>query len=268
MKCSMSHLLACFVVVVGLDTMVAQEPPTAEPTATTPPERLVKLSKDDDIWIDLQRKLVVVDGQVAMREGQLEMLVCPKGTKEHESLVAVNSKSQLVHAGLLAVGAIAGHPVRFHPEYVPATGSIIDIFFLWEDEEGKHKVRAQQWVKDSKTGKEMQDNWVFGGSGFWTDERTGEKFYHADGGDLICLSNFSTATLDVPVESSQSNESLVFSAFTERVPPRGTKVRVVLIPRPDKKPNAAKPDPTKPPAASATPASADKLGGDQQADKP
>jgi len=212
------------------------------PAATTPEapqEQLIKLSKDYDIWVDPRRKLVVVDGTVAIRDAGLEMFACPKGSKEHESVVAVNSSAQLVHAGLLAVGAIPGHPVQFNPKYVAATGTTIDILVLWQDEKGKHKVRAQEWVKDAKTGEEMKHDWVFGGSTFWTDETTGEKYYHADGGDLICVSNFSTATLDLPIESSQANDALVYSAFTERIPPRGTKVRLVLIPRLEKKPKEA-----------------------------
>ena len=84
---------------------------------------------------------------------------------------------------------------------------------------------------DAETKKPMKHDWVFGGSGFWTDETTGKKYYHADAGDLICVSNFSTAMLDLPIESSQANDGLLYSAFTERIPPRGTKVRLVLTPR-------------------------------------
>ena len=40
-----------------------------------------------------------------MREGPLEMFACPSGTKEHESVVAVLSKSREIHAALLAIGA-------------------------------------------------------------------------------------------------------------------------------------------------------------------
>jgi len=52
----------------------------------------------------------------------------------------------------------------------------------------------------------------------------------AESGDLICVSNFPTATLDVPVKSSQANEELLYEPFTERIPPRDTKVRLVLRP--------------------------------------
>ncbi len=254
--------LALMLVVAAL-CHAEETPPPATPNEA-PKERLIKLAKDHAVWIDMQRKLVVVDGEVAARDVGLEMFACPKGTKEHESVIAVQSNAQLVHAGLLAVGAVAGHPVQFDPKYVSATGTTVDIYILWQDDEGKHKVRAQEWVKDIKTGEEMKHDWVFGGSGFWTDQATGEKYYHADGGELICLSNFSTATLDLPIESSQANNALLFSAFTERIPPRGTKVRLVLIPRLEKKPQEApKKDAAEPAAPAKTPSSEELLKDDK-----
>ena len=212
---------------------------------------LIPLSKEHDIWLDDKRKAVVIDGEVCLREGQLEMFACPKGTKEHESIVSLNCTAEEAHAALLAAGAKQGTTVKFDPEYKPATGQIIDVVVLWLDEKGmKHKVRAQEWVKHAKTEKELAFDWVFAGSGFWTDEMTGKKHYMANSGDLICVSNFNTATLDLPVESSDANASLMFVAFTDRIPARGTKLRVVLIPRPvkdgKKKKEAGKSAETKP----------------------
>jgi hypothetical protein len=215
----------------------AEEKHKQKKEASQPKPRLIKLSKDDEVWVDPKRKLVVVGGRIAIDDGPLEMFACPAQTKEHESLIAIDAKAQLVHAGLLVIGAKPGHPVRFNPEYVAARGSVIDIWVLWQDEKGKHRVRGQDLVKDIKTEKAMKHDWVFGGSGFWTDEETGKKYYHADGGDFICLSNFSTATLDLPIESSQANDALLFTAFKERIPPRGTKVKLVLMLRKKKEQN-------------------------------
>ena len=210
------------------DKPVAGTPEPGKPDANG----LVKLTKEHDVWLDTKRKAVVVDGEVCLREGQLEMFACPKGTKEHESVVSLNCTADEVHTALLAAGAKPGNPVKFDPEYKAATGPIVDVLVLWLDEKGeRHKVRAQEWVKHAKTEKEMPFDWVFAGSGFWVDETTGKAHYQANAGDLICVSNFATATLDLPVESSQANASLMFVAFTERIPPRGTKIRVVLIPR-------------------------------------
>ena len=68
------------------------------------------------------------------------------------------------------------------------------------------------------------------------DERTGRKHYMAEGGDFICVSNFSTATLDLPIKSSQTNTALMFRAFTERIPPRGTPVTLELKPKKKEQP--------------------------------
>jgi len=198
--------------------------------------RIVRMTKDYDLWIDTKHKWVIVDGSVCLREGLLEMFACPKGSKEHESIVSVNCKAQFVHAALVAVGAQPGKPVSFDPTYQPATGPVVDVHVLWKDEAGtKHHIRAQEWIKEMKTGQAMTSPWVFAGSSVWTDETSGTRYYQADGGDFICVSNFPTAMLDLPVASSQANDSLMFTAWTERIPPLGTKVRLVLIPHLEKK---------------------------------
>ncbi len=213
-------------------TEPAETAESPEVSLSADPPGLTRLINDAPLWIDKKRKLVVLDGEVVMREGLLEMFACPKGTKEHESVVMTTCKPQFVHAALLALGLKPGSGAKFDPMYIPAKGPIVDIFVLWKDSEGKdHKVRAQDWIQSLKTEKAMEFDWVFAGSGFWKDEDTGESHYQADGGDFICVSNFPTAMLDLPVPSSQSNDALNFTAFTANIPPRGTKVRLVLRPR-------------------------------------
>ncbi len=192
-----------------------------------------RLSPKDPVWLDKSQKTVIVGGQICHREGPIEMFACPRDTKEYESVVVVDCKSFMVHAALLAVGAEPGRPVEFLPEYRAAEGPIIDVTAEWIDEQGKPQhVRAQEWVKDHRTGKAMDHDWVFAGSGFWVDEETGDRHYHAEGGELICVSNFSTATLDLPIRSSQANAELLFVAFGEKIPPLGTPVHLKLTPRP------------------------------------
>jgi len=72
---------------------------------------------------------------------------------------------------------------------------------------------------------------LFAGSGIWKDEETGETGYKADSGDFICVSNFETAALDLPIPSSADKGHLLYEAFTEHIPPKGTPVRLVLLPR-------------------------------------
>ena len=210
------------------------DPKTGEPRPPKipAPDGAKALPKPDVVWVDTKQKLVYVDGYVSLRQGMLEMLACPVGTKEHEAVVAVFSRAQTLHAALLAVGAEAGHTASFRPKFRPPAGTEIEIEIRWQDKDGKwQSVTGQDWVLDTKTEKAMTHPWVFAGSGFWQDEETGKEYYKAEAGDLICVSNFSTAMLDIPVESSQVNDGLMFEANTEKIPRLGTPVRVVLKPK-------------------------------------
>jgi hypothetical protein len=196
------------------------------------PETLTKLHPVQPIWIDKKNKQVVFLGEICQTNAPLEMFACPRGTKEHESIVAVPVEAYVVHTALLAVGAKPGKPMQFAPKFSPATGSRIDIVVRWKNNKGEvQTVRAQDWIKEMRTGKALDQTWIFGGSGFWKEESTGKEYYMAEGGDFICVANFPSAMLDLPFESSESNSDLLYQAFTERIPPRGTPVTLILKPK-------------------------------------
>jgi hypothetical protein len=214
-------------------------PPEDEKVVPPPklpaPEGAKKLPAPDQVWVDAKQKQVLVDGYVALREGYLEMFACLAGTKEHESVIAVQSKAKTIHAALLAMGAKPGGPVQFRPEFRPPRGTEIDVEVRWLDGGKWKSARAQQWIRDAATKQPMTQPWVFAGSYFAKDPQTGKEFYMAESGDFICVSNFSTAMLDIPIESSQANEALMFEANPDRIPQLGTPVRLVLTPKLDEK---------------------------------
>lgn len=200
--------------------------------AFEPPPSSKQLSKRM-VWIDRKQQRVYVDGYVTMRDGPLEMFACPIGTKEHESIVATLARSSEVHTALLAIGAKSGTPVSYVPKFVPATGQRIRVWVCYRDQEGKYQaVDARRWVQRNGTDKSMDIDWVFAGSGFWKDPSNGREYYRADSGDMICVSNFSTAMMDVPIASSADANELQYIPYTERIPERGTPVRLVLVPIP------------------------------------
>jgi len=194
---------------------------------------LKRLAPDEDVWVDFKARRVVVGGSIAVDKGPIEYFACPQGTKEHESIVATRSSARLVHTGLLAVGLVPGRPVSFDPAYVAASGPRVGVTMRWREAGGGvREVPAQQWIRDTRTGAALAEKWVFAGSTLWKDPTDGKEYYQADGGDLVCVSNFPTAMLDLPIESSQSNEALLFEAFAGRVPKRGTAVEMILSAEP------------------------------------
>lgn len=217
----------CMAVVTG----PAFRLPAAEPEAVQADRHpdLKRLSRKEEVWIDAARKQVVIGARVVLADGPIEVFACPERTKEHEAIVATRCSAQLVHAALLAIGLEPGRPVSFDPNYTPAEGPAVTITMRWKDDKGQQQeARAQDWIRNAQTGKPLATEWVFAGSSFYRDPADGREYYQGDGGDLICVSNFPTATLDLPIESSQSNEALLFEVFPGRVPPRGTEVELVL----------------------------------------
>ena len=179
--------------------------------------------------MDKERKEVIVGGRVVLDKGPIEVFACLEKTKEHEAIVATRSTARLVHAALLAIGLEPGSPVKFDPEHVPATGPAVSVRLRWKDAAGKeHEAQAQEWIRNAQTGRQLDADWVFAGSVFWQDPTDGIEYYQADGGDLICVSNFPTAMLDLPVESSQENAELLFEVFAGRVPPPDTEIDLIL----------------------------------------
>ena len=207
-----------------------EEEPT-EPTIDIP-AHWKQLSKTQEIWIDHKNKQVIVGGKICLDAGPLEMLICPRGTKEHETIVSVNAESWQVHAALLAVGAQQGVPSRWVPEYTPAWGPKIDIQMMWRDEK-TNKVKTidgKQWILDNETQKPMTHELVFGGSYEEPQMEGGRKRYLADAGELICLANFSTSTIDLRIDDQDTD--LFFEANTPLIPPINTQIYTIIKPGP------------------------------------
>lgn len=195
------------------------------------PDTWKRLGKNE-IWIDFSDKSVIVAGHICLTEGGLEMFACPRNTKEHESVISVNASSSEVHAALVALGANPGQPVQWDPEYKPATGPTIRVRVRWIDPStGRPITRwAKEMVREYASGQGLAHDWVFGGSMQEVDPETGVVYYFGDGGEMLCLSNFSSATMDLNVPSSNANFDLLFEAYTENIPPRGTKVYIIMQP--------------------------------------
>jgi hypothetical protein len=183
------------------------------------------------------RRRITIPAEVCFREGPLEMFLCRKGTKEHESVLSADIDARDLHKALLAAGAESGSPVVFEPTYRPACGTAIRVTVSFTRDGKEVSADARTWVRDFKTKKALDKDWVFAGSAFREnpDDPKKPKLYLANGGDVVCVSNFTTAMLDLPVNSSAENEELMFEAFTDNIPPLGTKVTVTFEPLPTKK---------------------------------
>ena len=224
---------------------MAEKPRPLGPPLVDHPRNLKRLDSQQPVWLDPVGRQIVLQGEVCRAGYPLEFFAT-YSNRSYESVVAVNVKPSIVHAGLLALGAEPGHPAKVERvpvsddgedvKIIPAAGTEVAIEVRWKDAQGKvQSCPAQHWVRNIKTRKELDSNWVFAGSLFVTDETTGRKYYQADSGELICVLSLPTAMLDLPIRSFGAIEARSFEAFEEHMPPEHTPVTFVA--------QASSPDP-------------------------
>ncbi len=185
---------------------------------------------------DKKTRRVLLATEVCLREGALEIFMCKKGTKEHEAILRTDLDTLNIHEALILAGAEPGKPTQFvnpkteEAEYKPATGTKINVTVHYTKDGKTFTHPAQEWIWDAKKKAQLPHGWVFAGSLVIVDPDNGRKFYAANSGDVISISNFPYSMLEVPAEVSKDDASLVYDARTERIPPLRSKVWVILEP--------------------------------------
>ena len=95
--------------------------------------------------VNVAERYVDIEATVCLDEGMLELVACTKGTKEHESIVAVEASPMHIHTALLVLGATNGHPAIRQPHEppdvgwidVPPEGDPIEVFLVLPDAAGQ-----------------------------------------------------------------------------------------------------------------------------------
>jgi len=220
------------------DPAVPEPKPAPAPKAdkAPPPAKKVELARNLFFETQGDKRRVIVSGSICLTKGPLELLMTRKNTKEHEAVITADVDAYKLHSALLATGAKQGQPVQYQPKYVLPTGQEIKITVVWEEKGQRKEIDGREWVRDANSKKTLATNWVFAGSRLIPNPLDPNKLiYLANDGDLVCVANFESALLDIPVKSSKDNTELSWEANTEKIPPVGTAVAVIFEPIPAKK---------------------------------
>ena len=118
-------------------------PSLADEAAPENPAR--KSVKLPGLVIDFEKQCVDIEATVCLDKGLLELVACTKGSKEHESIVAVATRPMHIHTALLLLGAKNGNPEmrkRVGEEEkrwvsIPPRGDPIDLFLVTTNKDGK-----------------------------------------------------------------------------------------------------------------------------------
>lgn len=185
------------------------------------------------VRVDPVRREVSFDAEVCLREGILEFLLCGWNTKTHESILHSKAKPSHIHAALLLLGLHPGKPARWSGQdpdarFLPPAGPGLRITLNWKDKDGKARsADAMSWLRaGDRKGIHVPSRWVFVGSEVLPDNR----YWAEVDGEVISVTNFPSAVIDIPVQSSNVDAQRDLYAATAAIPPKGTQVTVTVAP--------------------------------------
>ena len=228
------------------DQQAPSTPATASTPAGSPAEPVGPREVFPGVRVDRAARLIEFDGVVPIdtREGRrvfLELLVCPRDTKEHEALVVTDARPSHVHAALLLLGLEPGSPGLWSfdgPTLVatPPTGPALVVRFVLARDGQRVEEDPATWVRSLNDGKSLResmpaDGLVFAGSRM---RRVGNiERYHADmEGTLVGLTTFGSELIAWTrmVSHEAGVETPHWIADPRVVPPPGTPVTVRIRP--------------------------------------
>jgi len=233
-----------------VDTRAPGRP--AAKSAPKPPFKNVKLP---GLVINFQERCVDLEGSICLDRGFLELIACTKGSKEHESIVAIEARPMHIHAALLLLGANPGNPATRRPIDeqgtrwidVPPKGDPVDVYLVFKKREGKMVERPiSDFVARSgkRPGKhldaggadadectEFPHTFLFAGSLLRGDGPGPRKYLSDLSGNVISIATFGDELLCLPGVYSNANESLMWQVDASRLPKVGSKVALRLRPR-------------------------------------
>jgi len=261
---SMALRSLCVLVILLLSfstTTRSDEPVTDKEGAREPARKLVKLP---GMVVDyFEKQCIDLEGTICLEKGLLELIACTKGSKEHESIVALSASAMHIHMGLLLLGADNGHPAMRKPVdgkktrwvNVPPRGDSIDVFLVVRNKEGKlvekpisdfiarsseriDEVDGTVLVAPGQAGKRggeqkrsLPHTFIFAGSHL-RDNGSGPRQYLADlSGNVISIASFGDELLCLPFHQAQENRALMWQVKPGTLPKVGTKITLRLRPR-------------------------------------
>lgn len=188
---------------------------------------------------------------IAAREGFLEQVACTPSTRVHESLLAVECTPREIHAALLLIGLEPGRPGRWSEsadgaggwrvERVSPTGPCVEIRVCWSDAGGvRRECAVEDWVRRiGAPAGEAGDHglprgrFVFAGSQIRPNPPSlgpGEHYVADFTGSVIGLVTFGdeVVAMDEVIADRADVEPPSWVAWTERMPPEGTAVELLI----------------------------------------
>ncbi len=233
--------------------------PSPAPLAADTSQSADQPFKLPGLTINSKEGCVDIEATISLDEGALELVACAKGSKEHESVIAVAARPIHIHTALLLLGAKNGSPAMREAIGDEATrwidhppkGDLIDVLLEIKDSNGKlterpisdfitrsseHARSPSALATEVDSSARFPSTFVFAGSQL-IETGPGPKTYLAErSGHVISIATFGDELLCLPEVHSHDNRALMWSIDPTHLPKKGTPVTLRLRLKKDPEP--------------------------------
>jgi len=206
-------------------------PANASRPASAPATRPAVIRRPG-LVVDLRRKEIRLSGRFALGEGIIELVACHKGTKDYESLLALDAKPRDLHFALLLIGLLPG---GYEGKGLTPRGSGAKLTVEFRHKGEVRRAAPESFIYNDRDKKLMEPRtWVFVGSRMVRELDGDRERYWADiTGAMVTTFLDESTVLENP--GKHRDDDTVYVVAGDRAPPTGTKAVLVVTPAKEKK---------------------------------
>ena len=207
---------------------------TVHPKSTSPTDAALVKPKEisegiyqvGDVLLDTNKKEVVIPGEINIATGDttIEFFACGLLGPSHESILMLNTEpvSIFVALGLLELKPGMNLEVQGDPH--DPEGSHVQVWVEWKQGDKVVSKIARELVWNKFTKQPMQKtHWVFTGGRIRTNQLTSQLTHN-----IIAVHRDPDSILNHPLPGGIDDRT--YRVNTDVVPPKGTKVKVIIRP--------------------------------------
>lgn len=179
-----------------------------------------------NVVFDTNKKEITIPGEIniASEDTIIEFLGCGTLGKTHESILILDVEPIYVYIALGLLDLEPGRNLTVEGDPHVPKGSQVQIWIEWEQEDKVVSRTARELVWNTLAGHPMQKtHWIFTGGRLVNNQLT-SQLYH----NLIAVYRDPDALINNPLPGGTDDRT--YRVNTDVVPPKGTKVKVIIRP--------------------------------------
>ena len=208
-------------------TIYPQSTAATDPQLVKPEKISENVYKFGNVTLDTNKREITIPGEINKKVGadtNIEFLACGKLGKTHESILIIDAEPIHILTVLGALELDAGMNLSIEGDPRTPTGSSVEIWVEWNQDDKVISRRARELLWNAFKDQPMQETpWIFTGGRLINNQWTAQKFH-----SIIAVYRDPDSIFNHPLPTGTDDRT--YRVNTDVVPPKGTKIRLIVRP--------------------------------------